>query len=155
MNSQPLSIGEYLASAGKLIYTNKGTSMLPLLRQGKDMFIITKKGSERCKRGDVVLFRRGNSNVLHRIINVNPDSYDILGDNCIAYERGVTDSEIMGIMTGFIRNGKEHSTTETGYKIYSFIMLHTIGLRILAKLTKRVFIHARRLIGTRIHRVGA
>ncbi|MBQ7217042.1 MAG: S24/S26 family peptidase [Synergistaceae bacterium] len=146
------SIEQYLDSAGKLIYTNKGTSMLPLLRQGKDMFIITKKGSERCKRGDVVLFRRGNDNVLHRIINVNPDSYDILGDNCIAYEKGITDSSIMGIMTGFIRGGNEYSITSAGYKFYTFIILHTIGLRIFAK---KVFIHARRLIGTRIHRVGA
>ena len=146
------SIQEYLDSAGKLIYTNKGKSMLPLLRQGKDMFIITKKGSERCKKGDVVLFRRGTDNVLHRVVKVNPDSYDILGDNCIAYERGVTDSDIMGIMTGFIRGGKEHSITETSYRIYSFIMLHTIGLRIFAK---KVFIHARKFIRTRIYRVSA
>ena len=146
------SIGEYLDFAGTLIYSNKGTSMLPLLRQGKDMFIITKKGSERCKRGDVVLFRRGNDNVLHRVVNVNPDSYDILGDNCIAYERGVTDADIMGIMTGFIRNGKEHSTAETGYKIYTFIMLHTIPARIFAK---KVFSRAKRLLRTAIHRVGS
>ena len=143
------SIGEYLDSAGKLIYSNKGTSMLPLLRQGKDMFIITKKSSERCKKGDVVLFRRGNDNVLHRVVKVNPDSYDILGDNCIDYERGITDSDIMGIMTNFIRNGTEHSIHEIPYRIYSFIMLHTIPARIFAK---KVLNHARRLIRTAVHR---
>ncbi len=122
--------------------------MLPLLRQGKDMFIITKKGSERCKRGDVVLFRRANSNVLHRIVNVYPDSYDILGDNCTAYEKGITDADIMGVMTGFIRCGKEYSINDTGYRVYSYIVLHTIGLRIFAK---KVFLRARGLLRKNIH----
>lgn len=145
------SIQEYLDSTGKLIYTNKGTSMLPLLRQGRDMFIITKKGSERCKVGDVVLFRRGTDNVLHRVVKVNPDSYDILGDNCISCEKGITDSEIMGVMTGFIRAGKEYSITSTGYRVYSYIILHTTGLRIFAK---KVLIHVRKFIRTRIYRVS-
>ena len=146
------SIQEYLDSTGKLIYTNRGTSMLPLLRQGKDMFIVIKKGSQRCKKGDVVLFRRGNDNVLHRVVKVNPDSYDILGDNCIDYERGITDSDIMGIMTNFIRNGTEHSIHEIPYRIYSFIMIHTIPARIFAK---KVFSHAKRFIGRRIHKLGS
>ena len=146
------SIQEYLDSAGTLIYTNKGVSMLPLLRQGKDMFIITKKGPQRCKRGDVVLFRRGTDNVLHRIIHVNPDSYDILGDNCIAYERGISDSDIMGVMTGFIRGGKEYSVDGTGYRLYTFIMLHTIPARIFAK---KVFSRAKRLIRAGIHAVSS
>lgn len=126
--------------------------MLPLLRQGKDMFIVAKKSSQRCKKGDVVLFRRGNDNVLHRVINVNPDSYDILGDNCTACEKGITDGDIMGVMTGFIRGGKQYSVDGICCKIYTFIILHTIGLRIFAK---KVFTRAKRLITRRMHTLSS
>lgn len=35
---------------GRLVYTNKGTSMLPLLREGKDLFVIVRKPEGRLKK---------------------------------------------------------------------------------------------------------
>ena len=108
--------------------------MLPLLRQGKDLFIIKKKGSDRCKTGDVVLYRRPPASyVLHRIIKIHPEDYVILGDNCINKEYGITDGDIIGVMTGYIRGGREHSVNELGYKLYTAVWMHTSGLRILMK----------------------
>lgn len=49
---------EYLQKNGSLTYTNVGTSMMPLLKQHRDLFTVRKKGKERCKAGDVVLYRR-------------------------------------------------------------------------------------------------
>lgn len=129
-----ISYEEYLEEHGTLTYTNVGTSMLPLLRQGKDLFIITKKGPDRYKAGDVVLYRRPPDRyVLHRIIKVLPDSYVILGDNCVSREYGIRDGDILGAMTGFVRNGREHSVTEAGYRLYSRFMLVTTGPRIFCK----------------------
>ena len=34
------TIAEFLEENGKLTYTNVGVSMMPLLRQGKDLFTI-------------------------------------------------------------------------------------------------------------------
>ena len=69
---------DYIEKNGSLTYTNVGVSMLPLLRQGKDMFIVSKKGKERCKAGDVVLYRRPpDQYVLHRVIEVCSDGYVI------------------------------------------------------------------------------
>lgn len=135
--NKPFSFDEYLATHESLTYTNVGVSMLPLLRQGKDLFTVKRKGSDRCKAGDVVLYRRPpNLYVLHRIIKVLPDSYVILGDNSIAKEHGIRDIDILGIMTSFVRNGKEHKVEERGYRLYSFTWMHTIGLRILIKKIK-------------------
>ncbi len=131
--NEPVSFEEYLSGHGSLTYTNVGSSMLPLLRQGKDLFIVRKKGEERCRAGDVVLYRRGDAYVLHRIIEVRPDDYVILGDNCIAKEAGVRDQDILGVMTGYVRGGKEHSVDEAGYKAYTAAMLHTIPLRVFLK----------------------
>ena len=129
-----ISYEEYLDQYGTLTYTNVGVSMLPLLRQGKDLFTVAKKGSERCKVGDVVLYRRPpNQYVLHRVVGVRPDDYVILGDNCVAKEYGIRDEDILGVMTGFVRNGKEHSISEVRYRMYSASMVHRIGPRVLLK----------------------
>ena len=133
MNSG-ISYEEYLEKHGSLTYSNAGISMLPLLRQGRDLFTVRKKGEERCKAGDVVLYRRKpDQYVLHRIVEVRPSDYVILGDNCIAREYGITDDDIIGIMTGFVRDGREHSVKETGYRLYTFIWMHTASLRIFLK----------------------
>ena len=133
--SEKKTIEEYINENGSLVYTNVGVSMMALLRQGKDVFTIRKKGQERCKVGDVVLYKRPPSSyVLHRIIEVKDDSYVIMGDNCVSKEYGIKDSDIIGIMTDYSRNGKNHTVDEMGYKAYSFTVLHTIPVRRGAKL---------------------
>ena len=132
--NNPVSFEAYLEQHGRLTYTNTGVSMLPLLRQGKDLFTVEKKGPDRCKVGDVVLYHRPpNQYVLHRIVEVRPDSYVILGDNCIAKEYGIRDADIFGVMTGYVRGKKAHSTNETGYRLYTAAILHTISLRVFCK----------------------
>lgn len=132
--SSSFSYEEYLEQNGSLTYRCVGVSMLPMLRQDKDLFTVRKKGKERCKAGDVVLYRRPPDRyVLHRIVEVRPEDYVILGDNCVAKEYGIKDEDILGIMTGYVRDGKEHSVEEAGYRVYSNLWMHTIGLRVCAK----------------------
>ena len=47
---------EILDRFGKLVYPNKGVSMKPLLRQGRDLMVIERKGPEPCRKYDAVLF---------------------------------------------------------------------------------------------------
>jgi len=137
MSEKTVSYEEYIEKNGSLTYTNVGVSMMPLLRQGKDLFTVTKRNGERCKKGDVVLYKRPpDQYVLHRIIEVRENDYVILGDNCVNKEYGIKDSDILGVMTGYIKNQKEHSISDNSYKLYSFIIMKTIGLRIFLKKTK-------------------
>ena len=132
--SSGISFETYLAREGSLTYTNVGVSMLPLLRQGRDLFTVRKKGRARCKVGDVVLYKRPPDRyVLHRVVEVRPDDYVILGDNCISREYGIKDADILGVMTAFVRNGKQHSVREPGYRLYTFLWLHSANLRIFMK----------------------
>ena len=131
--SNPLSYEEYLEQNRSITYTNVGRSMLPLLRQGKDLFTLEKKGPERCKVGDVVLYRAGGKYVLHRVVEVREKDYVILGDNCVCREFGVTDEDIIGVMTGYVRGGKEHGVTDLGYRLYSALWLHTEKPRVFLK----------------------
>ena len=135
--NKPVSFEEYLRDNGKLYYSNVGVSMLPLLRQGKDLFAVHEKSAERCKAGDVILYHRPpNSYVLHRVIKVMPDDYVVLGDNCIRKEYGIRDEDIIGVMCGYVRDGKEHSISELRYRLYTFRILHTIPVRVFFKKLK-------------------
>ena len=123
---------EYLEQNGSMTYSNVGVSMMPLLRQGRDLFTVRKKGGERCKKYDVVLYRRPPSHyVLHRIIAVREHDYVIRGDNCIRKEYGITDADIIGVMTGYVRNGKEHSAEDAVYRLYSRVWVAAAPVRIM------------------------
>ena len=135
---------EYLEKNGEMTYSNVGISMMPLLKQGRDLFTVRKKGEERCKKYDVVLYRRPPSHyVLHRVIEVRDNDYVILGDNCICEEYGITDNDIIGVMTSYVHKGRKHSVNEKGYRLYSFIWVNFSPVRIFLM---RVKLKLKRLI---------
>lgn len=131
------SFEEELDKKGILVYTNKGNSMYPLIRQGKDVLII-KKCNTRLKKMDVPLYKRENGQyVLHRIVKVNSNDYVIRGDNTYSNETGVRDEQILGVLSGVIRDGKEISVNSLSYKIYSYFWYYTYYLRKLIIKIKR------------------
>ena len=117
------SFEEILERDGKLIYTNKGFSMMPLLRQDRDLMVIERRGKDKCRKLDAVLFRRPGvtgrgAYVLHRILRVNDDgTYWIVGDNCVTGET-VNDEHVLGILTAVVRSGKTIKVTDFKYKLY-------------------------------------
>lgn len=131
------SFEEELDKKGILVYTNKGNSMYPLIRQGKDVLII-KKVNSRLKKMDVPLYKRESGQyVLHRIIKVNENDYVIRGDNTYYNETGIRDDQILGVLSGVIREGKEISVNSFSYKLYSYFWYYTYYLRKLIIKIKR------------------
>ena len=106
LEEEELNLAEALKKYGSLTYWNRGVSMKPLIRQEKDHFLILPKTDARCRRFDVVLYRRKNGDyVLHRVMKVREKDYGIRGDNTYKMEYGVTDDQILGVMSAFSRNG--------------------------------------------------
>lgn len=121
---------EELERCGKLIYTNVGDSMMPLLRQRRDLVIIEKRPEGRCKKYDVVLYRRPNGqHVLHRILKVRQNDYVICGDNRRVREFGVPDEWIIGVLTGVVRDGKQISVTDRKYRLYTHLWCDFFWIR--------------------------
>lgn len=122
---------QYLAENGSLTYTFKGCSMNPMLKQGRDLFTVKAKTAERCRKYDVVLYRRPpNRFVLHRIVKVREKDYVIIGDNCIKKEYGIKDEDIIGVLTGFVRKGKDYFVSDPRYRLYVHIWCDFLCLRI-------------------------
>lgn len=116
--NQTMTFEEVLDKHGSLVFTNVGVSMMPLLRQGRDLMVIVKKGAERCKKYDAVLFKRDNGQyVLHRVLEVRENDYLIVGDNCWQKEY-VREDQILGIMTEVVRDGKKISVDDKNYQRY-------------------------------------
>ena len=116
---QGLTYEEYLERYPRLVRTNVGVSMLPLLRQGRDLFIVEKRGPDRLKAGDVVLYRRPPAQyVLHRIVEVREKDYVIAGDNCWQREI-IPHGQVVGIAVRFYRGGRWHEVTDPGYRLYA------------------------------------
>lgn len=140
-----------IEKSGKAIYYTKGFSMLPMLKEGRDMSVLVPINRE-LKRGDVVLFVRenkGNQLVLHRIIRpIGDNGFIIRGDNTYLDEP-VKKEDIKAVLSGFFRKGKYIDCEKSrGYRFYSFLQLRLYFLRkfflktirvLLAKIKNNVF----------------
>ena len=121
-------IEEVIKEQGMLVCTTAGTSMYPMLRDRRDT-IIVKPYEGRLKKYDVPLYKSGTRYILHRIVEVCPDSYVICGDNCERKEYGITDEQILGVLTGFYRGSKLIDMNSWQYKLYARIACAAFPLR--------------------------
>jgi len=127
------SIEEEIRTAGRLVYSNRGTSMLPLIREGKDAVVLVRPEG-RLRKYDVPLYKPkpfDGQYVLHRIIRVRGNDYIIRGDNCITKEIGIKDEDIVGVLYSVLRSGRELKTTDLKYRLYSHVWVWLFPLRYL------------------------
>lgn len=124
-----LRFEDVLVRDGKLIYTGTGYSMLPMLRPKRDL-IIVERPKGRLKRYDVALYRRdGGQYVLHRVLGRREDGYILCGDHQWQREYAVTDRQIIGVLTAFVRDGKEIPVTDPRYRLYVHLWCDLFWLR--------------------------
>lgn len=134
-----ISFEEQLEKGEKLVHINKGNSMLPMLRPHRDLMIIEKRPEARCRKYDLVLYKRPDGvYVIHRILKVRKDDYIICGDHCWKREIGVKEDWILGVLTSFVRDGKEISVKDPRYLLYvhlwsDFFWIRAFILRVKAK----------------------
>ncbi len=112
-------IEETLASGGTVKLPITGTSMLPLLRAGHDTVTLSPV-TEKLQKFDIPFYRRRDGAfVLHRIVDCAADNtYTLCGDNQWVLEKGICDTQIIGVVTEITRNGRTFSVESKKYKRY-------------------------------------
>ena len=122
-------IEEVLQETGFVIVPIHGTSMRPLLKEGKSLVQIEQKDG-RYERGDVVLFRKDDGTlVLHRIIEVRESEYVVLGDHQYREKETIQSSQIIGSVSTYWINGKQINEDSFGYRMYHAIWNGNLVIR--------------------------
>lgn len=134
MMSRPhaINVEEYLRQHGSITYRFSGTSMLPLLRQGRDAVTLRLLApGETPRRGSVVLFRSAQGKaVLHRVVRVRGGLVTTRGDNCAANDAPVPFAQVIGVLTHVIRDGRTYSVDGAGFRAYSGFITATTPVRL-------------------------
>ena len=121
-------IREQISSGGSVRISPRGTSMLPMLRQGMDTVVLSPV-PEKLKKYDIPFYRRDNGQfVLHRIVSVG-ETYTCVGDNQFQLEPGIRRDQVIAVVTAFTRNGREIPVTNFGYRCYCRFWHHSRPLR--------------------------
>lgn len=98
----------------------KGTSMTPLLRDGRDEVVVHPYGTEQPQCGDVVLFRYRGRHMLHRIIGHSGDTYTLQGDGVWASCETCGSSDLLGVVREVVYpSGKSLSTSSLAWRMKS------------------------------------
>ena len=126
--SDPIYIAEYdalirevLASGGEFRLYPRGTSMLPLIRQGIDSVAL--RTLDRPPRKFDVLFyqRTDGSYILHRVKEVTKDGLVLWGDNHTMLEYGITEKNIIGYAARIFRGETELDCQSLKYRAYLWL----------------------------------
>ncbi|MBR0535072.1 MAG: S24/S26 family peptidase [Clostridia bacterium] len=106
-----------------------GTSMNPLLYEKRD-FVLIKKPSLPLEIGDIPLYRRENGDfVLHRVVDKNESGYVMCGDNQFILELGITDENVIGVVSEMSIDGKLISVNDAQYLRHKEKYVKNVGKR--------------------------
>ena len=109
----------------ELSFIPSGRSMLPMLNGVGDKVTLSAKPSK-LRKYDVAFYRRPDSGrlVLHRMIGFDKrGGYIFSGDSQYTPEYGVTDDDVLAIMTAYTHNGRERGTDTLPYRVYSRLIV--------------------------------
>lgn len=127
---EQLSLGQHVR------FSPRGTSMLPMLRQGIDQVVLSPL-PEKLSKYDLPLYQRDNGQyVLHRIVACEEASYVCMGDNQFQKEKGIRQHQMIAVVTAFYRADKRHSASESKYRLYCRFWYGTRHLRHLVRRAK-------------------
>lgn len=121
-------IKEVIDGGGKFSFKVTGSSMFPLLIEGRDSVILEKVHT--LKAGDIILYQRDDGNyVLHRIVKIKNNELYLCGDAQFVVEYPIRYDQVIAVVTSFIRGGETISVTESKYKFYTKVWCHTLKTR--------------------------
>ena len=111
-------LSEVLESGGEFRLYPKGTSMLPLLREGEDS-VLLKKCTE-LEVGGIYLYRRkGGKFVLHRLVALEETRAPVFrGDNQDWLEYGIAREDVLAVVSGIFKKDVPYPMDSPRYRSY-------------------------------------
>lgn len=121
-------IRELLAEGKTVKFSPKGTSMLPMLRQGIDSVVLSPLPRQ-LRKYDLPLYQRANGQyVLHRIVKTGK-AYTCIGDNQFALEAGLRQDQMIAVVSAFYRGNRKIGVKAVHYQLYCRLWHYSRPLR--------------------------
>ena len=133
-------IEETIKSGNQFSFCAFGISMLPFIRNGKDIVTLGPVKNE-LKANDIIFYRRPNGQfVLHRIVNVRSDKgYDLCGDNQYVIEKNVREEQIIAKLDRLEKNGKQIELSSFQARLWCrYLPLHRFFLHVKSAIRYRI-----------------
>ncbi len=113
-------IKELIAEDKAVILTARGSSMRPMVKNMRDAVILSAYKGD-VSVGDVILYEReSGAFVLHRVVEIcEDDTLVLMGDFQYMPEKGIRKTQIIAVLSGIVRKGKEISCASREYQRYS------------------------------------
>ena len=138
---------EQIDSGKTVVFSPKGTSMLPLIRQNIDRIVLT-KAPKSLKKYDLPLYLRENGQfVLHRVVGTDKNGYIMCGDNQFEREYGIQNGQILAIACGIYRGDEYISFDEKRYVNYC-------KKQVLKRRIYGIYLRLRRFAGRIKHKIA-
>lgn len=136
------NIERCIKELGYAVVPITGTSMLPLLKEGRDRAELETGNLKQLKKGDIVLYKKNDGTlVLHRIIKTDgEEAFTLLGDHQFKNAEQVKKGQIIAVAKGFFINGRYVDEKTRWYRIYKRIWIGSLTIR-------RILIAVLRLFG--------
>lgn len=129
-------VSELLEGKQLVRFTVTGNSMMPFLRHGRDSVELERVAFETLKVGDIVLILiQTGEYVLHRIVRINTEFLYMVGDAHTFLEGPYYPNQVIGVVSGFWRNGRRIACDN---KIYTVLYRLWMGTREFRRFCLRV-----------------
>lgn len=130
-----------------------GTSMLPLLVEGRDRVTLIKPPCDDDGRacldvGDLPLYRRRDGAfVLHRVVGIDKGTYIMCGDNQFVLERNIEPEQIIGVVCRIKRDEADFPVTDERYRKYVDKMCKNISYRYMRRRIRHTLSFIKKKLG--------
>ena len=106
-------VDRLLSEGRDVVLSPKGKSMLPFIREGKDVVMLRKMAQ--VVQGDIVLARYREDYVMHRVIAVEGNAVTLMGDGNLTGTEQVDISDVCGTVMVIIGpDGRSHKPSKGG-----------------------------------------
>lgn len=108
----------------------RGTSMWPLLKEGRSRVQVEARDGKKLSKGDIVLYRRKDGTlVLHRIMKAGEEGrFLVYGDHQWKLEE-IQEDQILAVAQGFFRDGRFIDDKTWWYRLYKLFWNGNLTLR--------------------------
>ena len=125
-----------LNETGSVRIPVNGRSMRPFLKEGRDKVILTKAYAHSIKKGDIVVYKKGDAYLLHRVVSLDGGVISIMGDNENNPDCGISPESVVATVKCVERNGKVINKNHPLWQFYSRVFVNPTMRRVFQSLHK-------------------